>query len=91
MQLYALYMATATHCYSECNTNIILSLDKLDQVLLDEEFIANYQYYIEQGITGSKVGLPDSRGRIEVTLQYLDCLGDFDETVATLVPVRSFL
>ena len=38
-----------------------------------------------------RVGEPNSLGKIEVVLQYLDCLGDFEETVITLVPIRSFL
>ena len=91
MQLYSLYMASSNYCYSEVNTNIILTLDKLDWLLTDQQFLEEQAYYIEGGITGRKVGVPDVHGNIEVTLQYIDCLGDFEETIITLVPVRSFI
>ena len=91
MQLYSLYMATSDYCYSDCNTGIVLSLAKLDHVLTDKVFLEEQAYYIEQGITGVRVGEPNSLGKIEVMLQYLDCLGDFEETIVTLVPIRSFL
>ena len=49
MQLYSLYMATTNHCYSDCNTGIVLTLCKLDHVLTDKVFLEEQAYYIEQG------------------------------------------
>lgn len=78
----------ATGEYSECRTNFcVASVDDIGALLLDEDFLTEYEYYFEEGITGFKVSEEDRYGRITLTIQYWDGY-DYEETTFYLMKMK---
>lgn len=91
--LYNLLTTDSTNTYNEYRTEYVLTLEGVDILLLDENFIGTYGYniYFSNNITGFKLSEPNSRGVIDLTIQYIDQCDDFEETVFCLVPMKSFI
>ncbi len=92
--LYNLFTTDSTTLYPEYRTEYVLNLKGVDALLLDEDFIDLYGYDVCFGndISGFKLSEPDSRGSINLIIQYTDEDGEpEEETVFCLVPMKSFI
>ncbi|CAH9013353.1 hypothetical protein VP501E541_P0085 [Vibrio phage 501E54-1] len=88
--LYNLYTAPSCSIYPEYTTEYVVTLDKLDFLLTDEDFIDKYGYRFKGNISGFKISESSDNDVITLTLQFLDCNDKFQEVVFSLVPMKVF-
>jgi len=91
MKLYQLYTTDPNSLYKEYSTDFITTVEKLDFLLTDENFLTDVETYIQKGITGRLVGEPNEHGVINIRIQYLDWLDDYEEVIFSLVPLKYFI
>ena len=79
----------ATGLYRECWTDYVVNtLDDIDTLLLDKNFLDDYDYLFEQGITGHRFVERKSRSHpIELVIQYWDGY-DYEETTLYLFELK---
>ena len=79
----------ATNCYIEGYTNyVVKTLDAVADLLLNEEFLDEYDLLFDEGITGFRYGERKSRDLpIEIVVQYWN--GDYyEETSLYLYEIK---
>lgn len=91
MKLYQLYTTDSDSLYKEYATDFITTLEKLDFLLTDDNFLTEVDVYIQKGITGRVVKEPNNYGVINIKIQYLDWFEDYEEVIFSLVPLKHFM
>jgi hypothetical protein len=91
-QLYQFHSNHPLSCYHEDATYFITTLEKLDYLLTDEEFLESIDFLIGGGITGYKIldEFAGASGVKGISIQYLED-GEYNETIFSLFPVKSFI
>lgn len=81
----------ATGKYRECWTDYVINtLDDIDTLLLDKNFLDDHNYLFDEGITGHRFVERKNRSHpIELVIQYWDGY-DYEETTLYLFELKVF-
>lgn len=89
-QLYQFYLSHPDNAFREDATDYIVTLDKLDFLLTDGDFLSTIENYVCNIIGFRVLDNTYQFGNIGVSIQYWDD-EYFMENTFTLVPVKSFI
>lgn len=75
-----MYIVAAGKYREDFTDYVVKTLDDVGDLLLNEEFLTEYQYRFEEGITGFRYGERKNRNHpVELIIQYWDGY-DYEET-----------
>ena len=83
-----MYIVSTGRC-NECYTDyVVKTLDDVADLLLNEEFLEEYDWLFDEGITGFRWGERKSRNSpLELVVQYWDGF-DYEETSLYLYEIK---